>query len=83
MDSVTITLNVPKSIADALQAQGLLEGQALSDFLEAALWYKQTSDEIERGWDERFAKSIDVLEAMAREARREHLAGKSLPIECD
>ncbi len=83
MDTVTITLNVPKSVAAALEAQGLLEEDALALFLEAALWDKELADEIERGWDERFANSMDVLEAMADEALAEHLAGNSLPIECD
>ena len=83
MDTVTITLNVPKSVADALEAQGLLEEDALALFLEAALWDKEAADEIERGWDERFAKSKNKLREMAREARRDHLADKSEPIECD
>lgn len=83
MDTVTITLTVPKSVADALEEKGLLEEATLAAFLEEALWNKEVADEIERGWDERFEKSKNKLREMAKEARREHRQGKSKPIECD
>jgi hypothetical protein len=40
-------------------------------------------DEIasERAWDERFAKSQDVLERMAAEALAEHAAGLTTPLD--
>ena len=37
--------------------------------------------ESERRWDELFAKSQDMLEAMAKEATREFEQGKTKPIE--
>jgi hypothetical protein len=40
-------------------------------------------DEIaaERGWDERFSKSQDMLEQMAADALAEHAAGRTIPLD--
>ena len=35
----------------------------------------------ERGWDERFAKSQDLLERMATEALAQHAAGLTTPLD--
>lgn len=42
-------------------------------------------DEIssEKKWDEAFANSQDVLSALAKEALKEHAAGKSTPLNQD
>jgi hypothetical protein len=37
--------------------------------------------EDERRWAEAFARSHDVLEALAREALEEHRAGRTLPLD--
>ncbi len=39
--------------------------------------------EDERKWDEQFASSLDVLEQLAEEARSEHRAGKTQPLDPD
>jgi hypothetical protein len=39
--------------------------------------------ESERKWDELFAKSQDLLEEMGEKALREHLAGRSRPLDPD
>lgn len=37
--------------------------------------------EDEREWDAQFAASLDILEQLAEEARAEHRAGKTLPLD--
>ncbi len=39
--------------------------------------------ESERRWDDLFAKSQDMLASLAEEARREHRAGLTLPLDLD
>jgi hypothetical protein len=36
--------------------------------------------EIERGWDERFARSQDKLAEMARKAKEQHARGETTPL---
>jgi len=47
-----------------------------------ALWILAELED-ERVWDEQFASSLDMLEELAEQARAEHRAGTTLPLDPD
>jgi hypothetical protein len=47
----------------------------------AATWLQELEDEL--GWERRFREHPEVLERLAEEARAEHKAGRTVPLDFD